>query len=134
MIMMIAFEAAIFIYILLNEWDDARYYFGLRAAVVLLTGILLNLFTLKKVYPWIKYYNNLVMILALFFLGGYTDIIAMLFILLPLFNSFYFRPYFTVITGLVCLIMLYVCMMSIATPFMTETELPLSRPKEKSTT
>lgn len=116
MVLMIAFEAAIWIYILLNDWDDSRYYFGLRAASALLAGILLNVCTLKKSYPWIKYGNNFVMLLSIFFLGGFTDVITMLLLLLPFLNSFYFRPYFTVITGLVCVFMIYICMMSIATP------------------
>ena len=112
LMLMIAFEAAVLIYILLNDWDNTRFYFGLRAGIVLLPGIIINFVFRKKTYPWIKYVNNLLIIIALFFLCGFSELVALLFILLPFINSFYLRPRFTAITGLICVVMMYICFMS----------------------
>ena len=114
LMLMIAFESAILLYVLLNDWDDARYYFGIRAGIALLPGIIINIIFRKKSYPWIKYVNNLLIIIALFFLCGFNDSSALLFILLPFINSFYLRPRFTIISGIVCVFMMYICFMSIA--------------------
>lgn len=121
-LLMIAFEAAILIFILLNDWDNTRFYFGFRAGGVLLPGIIVNIITLSlsKRYSWIKYLNNALIIVSLYFLCGFTDLIAMMFILLPFLNSFYYRPYFTVITGVVCVIMMYICFMTVVTPIYDE--------------
>ena len=119
-LLMIAFEAAIIIYILLNDWDITRYYFGIRSGVVLLVGIALNIFTMRKNYPWVKYVNNLVIIYTIFVLGAFTDLIAMLFIMIPFINSFYFRPRFTAITGVVCIVMMYFSFMIITATIFNE--------------
>ena len=120
MLIMVAFESAILIYILSNRWDDTRYYFGLRAGIVLLPGIIVNAVFRKKSYPWIKYFNNIIIMTSLFFLCGFTDLIALLFILLPFINSFYFRPYFTALTGLVSVLMMYISCMNIVPPLFND--------------
>ena len=117
MIIMIAFEAAILIYILLNPWDDTRFFFGGVAGASLLAGILINMVFRRRTYPWIKFVNNLVMIFSIFVLCGYTDIIALFLILIPFINSFYFRPRFTALTGLICLLIMYIGLMSVLMPF-----------------
>ena len=48
MMLMIAFEAAILIYILINTWDDSRFWFGGMAAGILLAGIIINALFRKK--------------------------------------------------------------------------------------
>lgn len=48
LMIMIALEAAIMIYILVNQWDDTRFYFGIRASVALLCGIAVNTAFRKK--------------------------------------------------------------------------------------
>lgn len=48
LMLMIALEAAALIYILLNDWDDTRFYFGLRAGFILLPGIIINVVFRKK--------------------------------------------------------------------------------------
>lgn len=108
------------IIILLNDWDITRYYFGIRSGVVLLVGIALNIFTMRKNYPWVKYVNNLVIIYTIFVLGAFTDLIAMLFIMIPFINSFYFRPRFTAITGVVCIVMMYFSFMIITATIFNE--------------
>ena len=90
MLIMTAFESAILIYILSNGWDDTRFFFGIRAGIVLLPGIIVNAVFRKKCYPWIKYFNNIIIMASLFYLCGFTDLIALLFIMLPFINSFYF--------------------------------------------
>ena len=122
LMMMVAVEAAILIYLLVNEKTEAIYYFGFRSGAVLLPGIVINIVCRKKSYPWIKYVNNLLLMASFFFLGGYTDLIALLFILLPFINSFYYRPYFTAVSGLACVIMMYFCFMSITAPFYDEND------------
>ncbi len=116
MLIMTAFESAILIYILSNGWDDTRFFFGIRAGIVLLPGIIVNAVFRKKCYPWIKYFNNIIIMASLFYLCGFTDLIALLFIMLPFINSFYFRPYFTLITGLACVLMMYIGCMNIVPP------------------
>ncbi len=116
LMLMIALEAAALIYILLNDWDDTRFYFGLRAGFILLPGIIINVVFRKKSYPWIKYVDNFLIMAAIFFLCGFNELGAVLFILLPIINSFYLRPRFTAVTGLLCLFMMYICFMSVAEP------------------
>ena len=116
LMLMIAFEAAVLLYVLLNDWDDTRFYFGIRAGVALLPGIIINVLFRKKSYPWIKYVNNLFIVIALFFFCGLSDLGALLFILLPFINSFYLRPRFTIVSGLVCILMMYICFMSVVEP------------------
>ncbi len=118
MLIMIAIEAAILVYILLNQWDDTRFFFGGIAGAVSLTGIIINIVFRRRSYPWIKYVNNLVTIFSIFVLCGYADAIALLLILIPFINSFYFRPRFTALTGAVCLIMMYIGLMSVMMPFL----------------
>ena len=120
MMVMIAFEVSVWIYILINEMDVTRFYFGIRAGIVLMIGIIVNAIFRKKSYPWIKYLNNIVVIIAIFYLGGYSELITPLFILIPFINSFYFRPYFTLVTGLVCIFMMYICFMSIVVSMFDE--------------
>lgn len=120
LMLMIAFEAAILIYVLINTWDDSRYYFAARAGGALLPGIVINIVFRRKSYPWIRYFNNLLLFISLFYLCGYNDLIAVLFILFPFINSFYMRPYFTAATGAACVFMLYVCSMSVAAPVYNE--------------
>lgn len=116
MLLMVALETSILAYILFNSWDDTRYYFGFRAGITLTAGIIVNAVLRKKSFPWIKYFNNIVMITAIFFLCGFSDLMTLVFILLPFINSFYFRPYFTAVTGFACLFVMYVCFMSICLP------------------
>ncbi len=115
--LIIAFGVALLIYVLINDWDNTRYYFGIRAGLALLLGIFVNTFAIiiKKSYFWIKYINNAVIIVSLYYLCGLSDLIAMLFILLPFINSFYFRPVFTAITGLICSFMMYICFLGALT-------------------
>ena len=112
-ILMIAFLASILIYVVINTWDDTRDFFGIVASTPLLIGIALNVIFRKKNYPWIKYLNNLVMIFAFFVLREYSELFAIMFILIPFINSFYYRPRFTAATGLLCLLMLYIGIMSV---------------------
>ena len=117
---MIAFEASILIYVLFNTWDNTRYYFSGNAGAALLAGILVNVIFRKKNYPWIKYVNNAALMYAVFMLVGLSDPIALLFILIPFINSFYFRPRFTALTGVISLFLLYVSLMSIAEPLFND--------------
>ena len=117
---MIAFGASILIYVLFNTWDNTRYYFSGNAGAALLAGILVNVIFRKKNYPWIKYVNNAALMYAVFMLVGLSDPIALLFILIPFINSFYFRPRFTALTGVISLFMLYVSLMSIAEPLFND--------------
>ena len=116
MIIMIAFEASILIYILLNSWDDTRFYFGGISGGALLIGISVDLIFRKKSYPWIKFVNNLIIMFAVFMLCGLSDFVALLFILIPFINSFYFRPRFSALTGIICLLLMYIAFMSVLTP------------------
>ena len=117
MIIMIAFGAAILVYIINNQWDDTRFFYGGIAGGTLLVGIIINIIFRKQAYPWIKYLNNVVMIITIAVLCGYSDDVAPLLLLIPFINSFYFRPYFTLVTGLVCLLMMYITIMSIMLPY-----------------
>ena len=117
MIIMIAFGAAILIYIINNQWDDLRFFYGGIAGGFLLVGIIINIIFRKQAYPWIKYLNNVVMIITIAVLCGYSDDVAPLLLLIPFINSFYFRPVFTLVTGLVCLLMMYITIMSIMLPY-----------------
>ena len=116
MIIMIAFGAAILIYIINNQWDDLRFFYGGIAGGFLLVGIIINIIFRKQAYPWIKYLNNVVMVITIAVLCGYSDDVAPLLLLIPFINSFYFRPVFTLVTGLVCLLMMYITIMSIMLP------------------
>lgn len=117
MIIMIAFGAAILIYIINNQWDDLRFFYGGIAGGFLLVGIIINIIFRKQAYPWIKYLNNVVMVITIAVLCGYSDDVAPLLLLIPFINSFYFRPVFTLVTGLVCLLMMYITIMSIMLPY-----------------
>ena len=117
MIIMIAFGAAILVYIINNQWDDSRFFYGGIVGGFLLVGIIINIIFRKQAYPWIKYLNNVVMIITIAVLCGYSDDVAPLLLLIPFINSFYFRPYFTLVTGLVCLLMMYITIMSIMLPY-----------------
>lgn len=113
MLIMAAFEVSVLLYILLNPWDDFRYFFGGVSGGAFLIGIVINAVFYKKCYPWIKYANNFIMIFAVYTLCVLSDYMALFFIVLPLINSFYYRPYFTALTGVVHLFMTYVCLMSV---------------------
>ena len=117
MIIMIAFGAAILVYIINNQWDDLRFFYGGIAGGFLLVGIIINIIFRKQAYPWIKYLNNVVMVITIAVLCGYSDDVAPLLLLIPFINSFYFRPVFTLVTGLVCLLMMYITIMSIMLPY-----------------
>ena len=117
MIIMIAFGASILVYIINNQWDDTRFFYGGIAGGTLLVGIIINIIFRKQAYPWIKYLNNVVMIITIAVLCGYSDDVAPLLLLIPFINSFYFRPYFTLVTGLVCLLMMYITIMSVMLPY-----------------
>ena len=113
MMLMIGFEVSVLIYILINEFDVTRFFFGIRAGIVLMAGIIVNVIFRKKFFPWIKYLNSFVIITAIYYLAGFSELITPLLILIPFINSFYFRPHFTLVTGLVCIFMMYICFMSI---------------------
>ncbi len=113
MMLMIGFEVSVLIYILINEFDVTRFFFGIRAGIVLMAGIIVNVIFRKKFFPWIKYLNSIVIITAIYYLAGFSELITPLLILIPFINSFYFRPHFTLVTGLVCIFMMYICFMSI---------------------
>ena len=117
MIIMIAFGASILVYIINNQWDDTRFFYGGLAGGFLLVGIIINIIFRKQAYPWIKYLNNVVMVITIAVLCGYSDDVAPLLLLIPFINSFYFRPVFTLVTGLVCLLMMYITIMSIMLPY-----------------
>ena len=117
MIIMIAFGASILVYIINNQWDDTRFFYGGIAGGFLLVGIIINIIFRKQAYPWIKYLNNVVMVITIAVLCGYSDDVAPLLLLIPFINSFYFRPVFTLVTGLVCLLMMYITIMSIMLPY-----------------
>lgn len=116
MLIMVAFEVSILIYLLINTWDDSRFFFGGIAGGTLLSGIIINVVFRKKCYPWIKYVNNFIMIFSIFTLCRLSEYIALMLILIPFINSFYFRPHFTALTGVICLLMMYIGLMSIVTP------------------
>lgn len=120
MVMMIAFEASILIYIINNPWDDTRFYFGGAAGSALLIGIVINIIFRKKTYPWIKYVNNIIMMYTVFMLCGLSDFVAMLFILIPFISSFYFRPLFTALTGIISLFLMHITLMSVLVSFYDE--------------
>ncbi len=113
MLIMTAFEVSILLYIFLNPWDDFRYFFGGVSGGAFLIGIVINAVFHKKCYPWIKYVNNFIMIFSVYTLCVFSDYMALFFIVLPLINSFYYRPYFTALTGVAHLFMTYVCIMSV---------------------
>ena len=108
MMLMIAFACSLLIYVLCNLWDDTRFFLGAGAGGALLVGIIVNAVFYKKCYPWIKYMNTLVMTVFVFYLCTFSDLIAILFILIPLLNSFYLRPRLTVISGAICMFMTYI--------------------------
>lgn len=118
--LMIAFEAAILVYIIINTWDDTRFFYGAIITTALLSGITINVVFRKKNYPWIKYVNNFVMLFAFLILCEITELFAMMFMLIPLINSFYYRPRFAVLTGVICIIMLHIGLISVIA--MEETE------------
>ena len=89
MMVMIAFEVSVWIYILINEMDVTRFYFGIRAGIVLMIGIIVNAIFRKKSYPWIKYLNNIVVIIVIFYFGVYSVLITRLFILMLFIYGFY---------------------------------------------
>ncbi len=120
MMVMIALEFAIGIYVLINTWDISRFYFGGIAGALLLISIIINAMFIKKPYPWIKYIDNALIMVSFFYLGGLSDLIILLLILIPFINSFYMRPYFTAASGLICIIMMYFGYMGVVAPIFDE--------------
>ena len=120
---MISFTVAVLIYILLNDWDETRFYFGLSPIVAMTLCIVINIIFRKQCYPWIKYLNNVVILYSIYMLTGFSIIIDALFILIPLLNSFYYRPRLTVISAIVCFFLMYVTVLSIADSYFTEDNL-----------
>ncbi len=120
---MISFTVAVLIYILLNDWDETRFYFGLSPIVAMTLCIVINIIFRKQCYPWIKYLNNVVILYSIYMLTGFSIIIDALFILIPLLNSFYYRPRLTVISSIVCFFLMYVTVLSIADSYFTEDNL-----------
>lgn len=116
MLLMIAFEAAILIYLFVNTWDTTRFFFGGIGGGAMLIGIVINAVFYKKNYPWIKYVNNIVMLFAIFMLCGLTSVLPLMFILLPFVNCFYLRPRFSALTGVISLFMMYIGIMSVLEP------------------
>ena len=108
MMLMIAFGAALLIYIFCNIWEESRFFVGAGAGGALLVGIIVNAVFYKKCYPWVKYVNTLVITIFVFWLCTFSDMIAILFILVPLLNSFYLRPRLTVVSGVLCMLMAYI--------------------------
>ena len=91
MMLMIGFEVSVLIYILINEFDVTRFFFGIRAGIVLMAGIIVNVIFRKKFFPWIKYLNSFVIITAIYYLAGFSELITPLLILIPFINSFYLK-------------------------------------------
>lgn len=116
MIIMIGFEASLLLYYLFNQWDDSRFYFCGIAGCALLVGIIVNIIFRKKSYPWIKIVNNIIMMYAFFILCGLSEFAAVLYILIPIVNNFYFRPRLTALTGIISLILMYITLMGVLTP------------------
>ena len=110
---MIALVATILIYIFINTWDDTRFFFDAVASTPLLIGIAVNIVFRKKNYPWIKYINNLAVLFAIFVLCVITELFAMMFMLIPFINSFYYRPRFTTLSGMFCILLLHIGLVSI---------------------
>ncbi|MEE0956744.1 MAG: SpoIIE family protein phosphatase [Ruminococcus sp.] len=114
---MISFTAAVLLYILLNDWDDSRFYFGVSPVIAMTVCIAINIIFRKKCYTWIMYLNNAVILYSTYMLCGYTDTIAALFILIPLLNSFYYRPHLTVISSVIGFFLMYVIILSVTTSY-----------------
>lgn len=116
MLFMASFIPAILLYIVLNDWDDTRFlFFGVPCGLITV-GIVINAAFYRKCYPWIKYVNTLVMLVSIFILGITNSQLPLLLVLIPFINSFYFRPWFTVLTGVVSLLFLYLAIMSLLMP------------------
>ena len=109
---MISLSLAALIYILINDWDESRFYFGISPIVAMTVCIAVNVIFRRRCFSWIKYLNNAVILYSIYMLCGFTNSIAALFILIPLVNSFYYRPYLTVISAVVCIFLMYVVTLS----------------------
>lgn len=120
---MIGFCIASLFYMLLNDWDDTRFYFSLSPTVVMAICVVLNIVFRRKCYPWIKYMNNAVMLFAVYMVSGNLDSVAALFILIPLLNSFYYRPWLTVISSIVSFFLLYITVLSIVESYYISNDL-----------
>ena len=117
---MISLTLAALIYILLNDWDDSRYYFGMSPIIPMTVCIAINIIFRRQCYTWLKYLNNAVIIFSIYMLCGFSNTIAALFILVPLLNSFYYRPHLTVISAVVCFFVMYVTILSITESYYTD--------------
>ena len=120
---MISFTVAVLIYILLNDWDDSRFYFGISPMISMTVCIAINIIFRKKCYAWIKYLNNIVILYSIYMLCGFSSTIAALFILIPLLNSFYYRPHLTAISAIICFFLMYVTTLSITETYYIEDNL-----------
>nr|WP_316621674.1 SpoIIE family protein phosphatase [uncultured Ruminococcus sp.] len=119
-LLMIAFVVAIMSYNLLNDWDDFRYEFSVPPIIAMTVCIVLNIVFRKQCYTWIKYVNNAVVMCSIYMMCGCSIIISMIFLLIPFLNSFYYRPWLTVISSVLCLFLLYVSNIIIAFPILDE--------------
>ena len=106
-LLMIAFVVAIMSYNLLNDWDDFRYEFSVPPIIAMTVCIVLNIVFRKQCYTWIKYVNNAVVMCSIYMMCGCSVIISMIFLLIPFLNSFYYRPWLTVISSVLCFFFLY---------------------------
>ncbi len=116
MLFMAIFILANIIYIIVNDWDDSRFLFAGLPCGFMAAGVVINAVFYKKCYRWIKYVNTLIMLLSIIFLEEVSDQITLLLVLIPFFNSFYFKPWFTALTGIVSLLLLALSITSILTP------------------
>lgn len=116
MLFMASFVLAILLYITLNDWDESRFIFFGVPCVLMTIGIVINAVFYMKSYPWIKYFNTLLMLVSIFILGSVNSQVPLLLVLIPFINSFYFKPWFAVITGVVSVFFLYVAIMSTLLP------------------
>ena len=117
---MISFTLAALIYILLNDWDESRFYFGMSPIASMTVCIVINIVFRRQCYTWLKYLNNAVIIFSIYMLCGFSNTIAALFILVPLLNSFYYRTHLTVISAVVCFFVMYVTILSITESYYTD--------------
>lgn len=110
---MASFTFATLIYILLNDWDDTRFYFGVSPAVMMTVCTVINIVFRKQCYRWIKYLNNAVILFSIYMLCGYTRSFVAMYLLIPLLNSFYYRPRLTAISAVISFFLMYVCILSV---------------------
>lgn len=96
------------LHFLINSADDISEYLTAGCAgFILLAGIAVNAAFYKKDCKWLKYFNTLVMLTALYLLSGILPLIPLDFILVPFINSFYFRPRLTVLSGIAALLLMF---------------------------